>query len=62
MSAPLLYVKFKAGHIAAAKCVFEILYLKFWVMTACNIVNARVTVALCLGIYLVSVKLLYYCL
>lgn len=23
MSAPLLYVKFKAGHIAAAKYVFE---------------------------------------
>lgn len=43
MSAPPFYVKFKAGHIVAAKCVFERLYLKFWVMKACNIVNARVT-------------------
>lgn len=62
MSAPLFYVRFKAGHIVAPKCVFEKLYLKFWVMKACNIVNARVTVALCLSIYFVSVKLLYYCL
>lgn len=62
MLAPLLYVKFKAGHIVSAKCVFEKLYLQFWVMKVCCIVNARVAIALCLGIYFVSVKLLYYCL
>lgn len=45
MLAPLLRVKFKAGHIVAAKCVFEILYLQFWVI-------ARVTVAsLCASVF-----------
>lgn len=47
MLAPLLYVKFKAGHIVSAKCVFEKLYLQFWVMKVCCIVNARVAIALC---------------
>lgn len=32
MLAPLLHVKFKAGHIVSAKCVSEKLYLQFWVM------------------------------
>ena len=62
MLASLLYVKFKAGHIVAAKCVFEKLYLQFWVMKVCSTVNAGVMVALCLSIYFVSVKLPYYCL
>lgn len=50
MLVPLLYVKFKAGHIVAAECVFDKLYLQFWVMKVCSIVNARLTVALCLSI------------
>lgn len=41
-------------------------YLKNYIYSfgswnVCNIVNARVTIALCLDIYFVSVKLLYYC-
>ena len=62
MLASLLYVRFKAGHIVAAKCVFEKLYLQFWVMRVCSILNAQVMVTLCLSIYFVSVKLFYYCL
>lgn len=41
-------------------------YLKNYIYSfgswkVCNIVNARVTIALCLDIYFVSGKLLYYC-
>lgn len=60
MLASLFYVKFKTGHIVAAKCVFEKFRSQFWVMKVRSILNVRVMVTLCLGIYFVSVKLLYY--
>lgn len=45
MLVPLLHVKFKAGHVVAAKYVFDKFYLQSWVMKVCNIVNAQVTIA-----------------
>lgn len=44
MLASLLYVKFKTGHIVAAKCVFEKFRSQFWVMKVRSILNARVMV------------------
>lgn len=40
MLASLLYVKFKAGHIVAAKCVFEKFGLQFWVMKVHSILKS----------------------
>lgn len=56
MLASLLYVKFKTGHIVAIKCVFEKFRSQFWVMKVAAILNARVMVTLCLGIYFVFSK------
>lgn len=55
------YVKFKTGHIVAAKCVFE--KFRFAILgyeSSQYIKCTESMVTLCLGIYFVSVKLLYY--